>query len=393
MNAKRMVTPEPLRIKGLTALVQVGSWQVTQKAPEYLYLYQKGAQSGMFLHDTSMILLDSVRWDTVTNPRYMKIPRYGNVNDYLYCYAYDVYFDKTIRVDSVFYICGTVNSNTPEGDLIPTIYMTYETMNPNHCHHDDFMALYDMDSPDPNFRWFMYNAPNVYGYYLPIVDNDSLSAIPADITKGRALGSGYYPHGHSATIEAVPNRGYAFDHWNDGDTANPRVITMTQDTTFTAYFSNAELHEVVAVPDDEAKGHVRGGGAYFIGDTVALTAVPEHGYRFSHWNDGDTANPRYFIVTRDTTFVAYFSNGAGLDIPRGTVGMTVSPNPAHTRFTVACPVRIEELTVMSANGATVLRLSPKAETATVAVADWQPGVYVVHARTANGSASRKIVVK
>ena len=81
MNAKRMVTPEPLRIKGLTALVQVGSWQVTQKAPEYLYLYQKGAQSGMFLHDTSMILLDSVRWDTVTNPRYMKIPRYGNVND------------------------------------------------------------------------------------------------------------------------------------------------------------------------------------------------------------------------------------------------------------------------------------------------------------------------
>ena len=38
-------------------------------------------------------------------------------------------------------------------------------------------------------------------------------------------------------ITAIPNYGYHFTQWSDGDTDNPRTIELTQDTTFTAEFA------------------------------------------------------------------------------------------------------------------------------------------------------------
>jgi hypothetical protein len=55
----------------------------------------------------------------------------------------------------------------------------------------------------------------------------------------------------TATIEAVANAGYQFVQWKDGNTENPRVITVTQDTIFTAMFDVevgiTELETAVAV--------------------------------------------------------------------------------------------------------------------------------------------------
>lgn len=397
---KKMVTPEPLIINGLTALTSYNplydQYHQPAQHPEYLYLYQKGEQKDMWIHDTAMILLDSVRWDTA-QPHYVLIETFAGSNEYVHCYAYDAYFNQPIRVDSAFGIRGTGYSNNvydDDGNFVHRIYkIQYATFEGNGCHPKSHPLYYNFYATSPANMWYEDPRNNSsYGNFLPIVDNDSLSAVSSDIINGTVSGSGYYPHGHRATIEAVPNSGYTFGYWNDGVTTNPRRVTMTQDSTFKAYFIGSTPVNVAVVPDDETRGHVHGGGNYLPGDTAILTAVPEQGHWFKRWSDGDTTNPRYFIVTRDTAFVAYFSDGAGLDTPRGTVGITVSPNPAHTRFTVACPIRIEEITVMSASGATVLRLSPKAETAIVAVADWQPGAYVVHARTANGSASKKIIV-
>ena len=38
----------------------------------------------------------------------------------------------------------------------------------------------------------------------------------------------------------------------------------------------------------------------------SITAVPSRGFRFSHWNDSVTDNPRTVFVTQDTVFTAYF---------------------------------------------------------------------------------------
>lgn len=43
----------------------------------------------------------------------------------------------------------------------------------------------------------------------------------------------------NATIKATPLQGYAFSHWDDGNTDNPRQVNLVQDTVFTAFFDVA----------------------------------------------------------------------------------------------------------------------------------------------------------
>lgn len=57
----------------------------------------------------------------------------------------------------------------------------------------------------------------------------------------------------------------------------------------------------------EGRPYADGGGEYLRGDTVIISADPEYDnegtrYTFSHWNDGNTDNPRTFVATADMTF-------------------------------------------------------------------------------------------
>ena len=50
------------------------------------------------------------------------------------------------------------------------------------------------------------------------------------------------------------------------------------------------------------------GGLFHYGDTAVLTSIASEHYHFSHWNDGNTDNPRYYIVQfQDETFTAFFA--------------------------------------------------------------------------------------
>ncbi|MCQ2311253.1 MAG: leucine-rich repeat protein [Paludibacteraceae bacterium] len=51
-------------------------------------------------------------------------------------------------------------------------------------------------------------------------------------------------------------------------------------------------------------GTQTGADTYIKGDTCTLTITPDAGYQFTQWNDGDTDNPRSFVVTQDTIFTA-----------------------------------------------------------------------------------------
>ncbi|MCR4663990.1 MAG: leucine-rich repeat protein [Paludibacteraceae bacterium] len=53
---------------------------------------------------------------------------------------------------------------------------------------------------------------------------------------GTVTGSGTYKKDSAATITAIANTGYEFSQWSDGNTDNPRQITMTENLTLTATF-------------------------------------------------------------------------------------------------------------------------------------------------------------
>ena len=71
--------------------------------------------------------------------------------------------------------------------------------------------------------------PDTVWYTVIVLANDS--------TRGSVTGSGLYAEGSEVTIEATPTGMYVFEKWNDDVEDNPRTITVTSDTTFTAIFS------------------------------------------------------------------------------------------------------------------------------------------------------------
>ena len=122
---------------------------------------------------------------------------------------------------------------------------------------------------------------------------------------GSVTGGGTFYYGDTIEIAATANLGFSFISWNDGDTDNPREIIVTDDMTFTAHFRIQQcLIQTEVMPADA--GTVTGGGAYYYGDTITLTAHNNTGYAFDQWDDGETDNPRTIIVEGDATYTAVF---------------------------------------------------------------------------------------
>ena len=60
-------------------------------------------------------------------------------------------------------------------------------------------------------------------------------------------------------------------------------------------------------------GYVNGGGQYSQGQPCTLTAIPYNGFRFDHWQDNNTQNPRTITVTGNASYIAYFVITEDLD--------------------------------------------------------------------------------
>lgn len=84
------------------------------------------------------------------------------------------------------------------------------------------------------------STPGTY-YNLTVVANP-------DSTYGNAYGSGSYLSGSSVQISAIPNAGYRFIQWKEGESQNPiRYVTVNGNATYNALFykiSSGELRVV-----------------------------------------------------------------------------------------------------------------------------------------------------
>ena len=108
------------------------------------------------------------------------------------------------------------------------------------------------------------------------------------------------------TFEAIPNYGYHFDHWNDGNTSNPRTIWLSQDTTMEVVFAK-NTYTISTESSNPELGTTSGSTSALYLDEIQISATPNYGYHFDHWNDGNTSNPRTVSVTEDKTYTATFA--------------------------------------------------------------------------------------
>ncbi len=99
---------------------------------------------------------------------------------------------------------------------------------------------------------------------------------------GSASGGGNYKFGTEIQIAATPNYGYKFSKWTDGNTSNPRTVTVTGAAEYVAVFEPSEFGmNLIASPSDA--GTVSGAGVYKYLSTANISASPNPGYSFSKW--------------------------------------------------------------------------------------------------------------
>lgn len=110
-----------------------------------------------------------------------------------------------------------------------------------------------------------------------------LTAHSADTTRGTVSVTTQPSCRASGVVVATPKYGYHFASWNDGDTTNPRSISVPDSATvaLTAHFDINEYSLTVVC--DNALGTVSGNGQYLHGATASVTVSPNYGYIFNHW--------------------------------------------------------------------------------------------------------------
>ena len=176
---------------------------------------------------------------------------------------------------------GTYTLNVTDADTASGHYMTYTFPTPLAISSASnlWVAILStgMDYPagsvphttDPNSDWTYYNnswshLPQLglnYSWEIKLLMGQSAAPQSYTVTAasnnaawGTVSGGGTYQSGATATLTATANSGYHFVQWQDGNTQNPRTVTVTANVTYTATFA------ADAAPQT--------------GDTCAITALP-----------------------------------------------------------------------------------------------------------------------
>lgn len=187
-------------------------------------------------HDTVLNIVNHYIHDTVFVNHYF----HDTVSYFLNHYIHDTAFVNHYIYDTAFinhYIHDTTFVNT---FIYDTAYLwrhdttfvnnfIHDTAFINHYIHDTiFVNNYIHDTA------FLWRYDTIVRTLYP--DSYAIHVISGNNNMGIAVGNGLFPEGCTIEIGAIPLEGYRFVRWNDGNTDNPRQITVDGSTTYVASF-------------------------------------------------------------------------------------------------------------------------------------------------------------
>lgn len=162
-----------------------------------------------------------------------------------------------------------------------------------------------------------------------VIQRYTLTTSTTNAAQGTAYGQGTYEAGTQIAVFAVANDGYHFTQWHDGNTENPRMVTVAADAMYFANFAQdpvaPTLYELNVSSESPAKGWTTEGCAYELGAQVMIYAHPAAGFEFSQWSDGNTDNPRFITMTGEVNLTAQFVVKTTTNVSSANV----SAAPAH----------------------------------------------------------------
>lgn len=137
----------------------------------------------------------------------------------------------------------------------------------------------------------------------------TLTTLSSDTNIGLVSAGGEFDYLDSVVVTATALAPYHFVKWSDGNTENPRTVSIDGNIVLTAIFG-IDTFAVHLLVDSVTHGTFTGNGNYPYGAAASVVAIPYSGYQFSHWSDGSTYNPYTFAVVDDVQLTAiFYANG------------------------------------------------------------------------------------
>ena len=258
-TAYRYQVNEPMAIVGLAVMIE-DFYNATESSAFCCPIIRDTVYPDtLYILNSEMAVIDSVRthWDTAAH-KVLKIPINADSSTYGFRYIFlcELTFDSPVVVDSDYYIVST-EWNKIMYHVDPFSYW---------LSHPYGQVIILASCPLQHYPGELYthcNHSNVDEYKVKIIDGKfDMDTVPS------------FSSGHA-------------DWWG------PYLLLVD---SATIEVESANLAMGTAGPTRRMSKWV----------SQTITATPEIGYLFSHWNDGSTENPRDIYLTQDTLFTAYF---------------------------------------------------------------------------------------
>lgn len=263
-----------------------------------------------------------VRWNdgNTDNPRTITTNGNADYTAYFETYKYSVQVQSNDAARGRGYISKVVKESTMEYnesvgtfDAGSEVFFTYQA---NYGYH--FIEWSDGNISQQ--RSFILTQDTTFTATFA----KNVYSITKNAEHGTISGNSSAEYLDQVTLSVSSDYGYHFTQWSDGNTDNPRTIVLTKDTTFTAEFAknNYTISTTSANPE---WGTTAGDTTALYLDEVEISAIPNYGYHFVHWNDNNGSNPRTVSVTEDKTYTATFAKNV-YSITKNAEHGTISGN-------------------------------------------------------------------
>ena len=162
--------------------------------------------------------------------------------------------------------------------------------------------------------------PTYYTLTINTVGQGSVTASPQ---------ANQYAAGTMVTLTAVPDNGWQFKQWDNGQVAVTRTLVMNSDMVVTATFEEIpeepEPTYYTLTINTVGQGSVTASpqaNQYAAGTMVTLTAVPDDGWQFSKWEDNTTNPIRSITMNTDKVVMAIFEEAPEYAVKSLNVSVT-----------------------------------------------------------------------
>lgn len=240
-------------------------------------------------------------YDTFGNLILKSVSEYGSYGEWTDTYAHTYTYNALNQLTTYILSYGVASSMRwkytyeydSDGDLYCKSHFNWDSSYNDWVGYRRYYYYYQ-GKPSPTYELLIY---------LDAIGNGFTYE---ELEQCVVTGDGRHPYNSTVQCYATCPEGCRFVRWVDGNTDNPRTFTMTTNIVTKAYFEKVEKVNIY-VYADPLEGYAEGAGEYLVGDNITITAIPNEGYAFLQWNDGNTDNPRQVTVTETWTYIAQFT--------------------------------------------------------------------------------------